>query len=305
MHSPIVLRNQVAHIIESAALTVQAQPAGDHTPEHLEFAPHDPGNADGLLPPQSPNAMYHTFDRPHPDFRRILGQISGLPSTLTFSTTVTTKTYSRVERVGADGDMQTIITVDKESFPPGSIVLYRTSVAGASSDEPSLCIMGGLSISIPRSVSQTSVTPVGPGAFESLWAMMGMDRANEGIEMMVRLGWHTLDAGHLWYSADKARWPPALWEATEGLSMADINVALYRCGSEEEGTSGAVWWIRHCSTYILNSDLQVIMCTTFRAMASCRIADCKDLSLLCSLLLVTTTWGIHYSLTCVLDHGWS
>ncbi|KAI8820466.1 glucanotransferase domain of glycogen debranching enzyme-domain-containing protein [Fimicolochytrium jonesii] len=39
-------------------------------------------------------------------------------------------------------------------------------------------------------------------------------------------------------SVNRLSWPPGLWEATERLTISDINVALYRCSAEEEDWSG-------------------------------------------------------------------
>ncbi|TPX71180.1 hypothetical protein SpCBS45565_g01374 [Spizellomyces sp. 'palustris'] len=231
VHSPIFLRNQVVHVLESGTLTVQGEPSDVHTPTHWENEPHDPGNADGLLPLQSPTAMYHTFDIPAPGFRQVVGKISGLPSTLTFSTTITTKSYAREEATGGDGDMQTVITIDKDTFRPGSIVLYRTSIVGNGKDEPRVSQDMTISVSSRR-------LSLSPGVFASLWSMLGMDRTNEGIEVMVKLGWDVLGSGHLWYGDKKTKWPPGLWEAVKGLDMLDINVALYRSAAEEEDTTG-------------------------------------------------------------------
>ncbi|KAI8915293.1 glucanotransferase domain of glycogen debranching enzyme-domain-containing protein [Powellomyces hirtus] len=42
----------------------------------------------------------------------------------------------------------------------------------------------------------------------------------------------------LWYTDGTIKWPPGLHEAVVELSVTDINVALYRCGSEEQDTTG-------------------------------------------------------------------
>src|SRR5688572_12923312 len=91
VHSPIKLRNQVVHVMQSARLTVQAASQSASPKRQSLSSIHDltdPKEADSLLPLQSPTSMYHNFDIPHSSFRRTFGQISGLPSTLTLSTTV-------------------------------------------------------------------------------------------------------------------------------------------------------------------------------------------------------------------------
>ncbi|KAI9096955.1 glucanotransferase domain of glycogen debranching enzyme-domain-containing protein, partial [Phlyctochytrium arcticum] len=99
VHSPIILRNQTVHVTASATLNVQAN-----------------------------TAMFHSFDHPRPEFRQTYGYISGIPSTLTMSTTVTTKVHVREECFGAESDMQSVITINRDEFIPGSIVLLFTAM---------------------------------------------------------------------------------------------------------------------------------------------------------------------------------
>lgn len=59
-----------------------------------------------------------------------VGVISGMPSTLEFSTDFT-KLTSIVEELSDDGKtMRTRISISPEEFSPGSVVMYRTWVNG-------------------------------------------------------------------------------------------------------------------------------------------------------------------------------
>ncbi|KAJ3036051.1 hypothetical protein HDV00_003098 [Rhizophlyctis rosea] len=242
IHSPIYLRNQRVRVLMSSSLTVQAMPV-PHEEDHSEHSEHE---ADNMLPPQSPVQMYHRpSDIEFPDapnleeiksYRRVLGTIGGLPSMLAFSTAVTTHANLSEEPVGTD-DFNTVIRMVQDHFKPGSVVLFRTWVAGSGLDEAQEAKVvaeavesaGGAHMAAPR-----PVTPIDAGPLHHLWRLLGLEDRNAGIEMMVQLGLDIFGAGKLWYGADSSRWPPGLREAVEKLDIVEINVALYRAGAEEQ-----------------------------------------------------------------------
>ncbi|KAI9015038.1 glucanotransferase domain of glycogen debranching enzyme-domain-containing protein [Gaertneriomyces semiglobifer] len=238
VHSPIRLRNQNAHVVLSSTLSVQAQMPLNRTRSNVSLRDMSPdgGAVNSLLPPQSPVAMYHSFDAPNPEFRRLFGRISGLPAVLSFSTTMSTKAHVSEEDFGFDADIQSVITCDPERFEPASIVVFRTSVIDDGLREPGRRVDGGLVFQ--RSISEFSIAP-SLNIFTELWRLMGMDRTNSAVEMGVKLGWDVMASGRCWYDdASLDAIPPGLWDCVKELSMVDINTALYRCGTEEQDTTG-------------------------------------------------------------------
>ncbi|KAJ8327597.1 bifunctional 4-alpha-glucanotransferase/amylo-alpha-1,6-glucosidase [Batrachochytrium dendrobatidis] len=153
-HSPIILRNQSVHVLESATLTVQT---GGHTGHSSSPYLHDSSvesDTEELIPPSTPTQLYHAFDGDSFDdilqqnsqkikrkeSRRVLGYISGLPSILEFSTVLSQITHSFVDSVGDNGDVQTVILIDGNHFEPGSIVLYRTWVVGTGIEQDTVVL---------------------------------------------------------------------------------------------------------------------------------------------------------------------
>ncbi|KAJ3412537.1 hypothetical protein HDV05_000618 [Chytridiales sp. JEL 0842] len=148
VHSPIVLRNQNIHVVESAGLRVQSVPAN-----HAVMGYTPSGNSDeDLLSPTSPpmqaaahinpvvggpadvDAIAKARDaRANMRGRKTLGVIAGLPCYLDFSNVLTTMAHSKVENFVENGQevMNTIISIDGKNFSPGSILVYRTWMVGS------------------------------------------------------------------------------------------------------------------------------------------------------------------------------
>eukprot|EP00842_Homolaphlyctis_polyrhiza_P003324 jgi/Hompol1/3993/HPOL_000689-RA len=156
VHSPIILRNQSVHVLESATLSVQTGGLVSHASSPYVHDHTSDSDTEELHPPSTPTQLYHAFDaedfeqalersrtrseRKHS--RKVLGYISGLPSTLEFSTVLSHITHTFVELVGEtdSGDMQTVISVDANRFVPGSIVLYRTWVVGTGIEQDAVLV---------------------------------------------------------------------------------------------------------------------------------------------------------------------
>ncbi|KAI9353686.1 glucanotransferase domain of glycogen debranching enzyme-domain-containing protein [Obelidium mucronatum] len=132
VHSPIVLRNQAAHIVESAGLRVQSHLAPSHSSEDFLSAlsgPHGPHDSEAIAHARDERSRVHG--------RKTIGAITGLPCFLDFSAVLTTLVHSRVEPINSPSGVpgiQTVLTVNNETFLPGSIVLYRTWMQGSGMD---------------------------------------------------------------------------------------------------------------------------------------------------------------------------
>ncbi|KAJ3088189.1 hypothetical protein HK102_009342 [Quaeritorhiza haematococci] len=72
----------------------------------------------------------------------------------------------------------------------------------------------------------------------------GIEMTMMGAEAMVRMGWDVLHSGQMWFttaghspagtgSGVAGKWPPGLWNAVSELGLEEINILLYRAGSEE------------------------------------------------------------------------
>ncbi|KAJ3011190.1 hypothetical protein HKX48_006975 [Thoreauomyces humboldtii] len=199
-HGPIKLLNQNVKLLVSAELTMVNEPSGEG----------------GLsMPCQLPSVPATTSNLSHGSANSgATGYISSLPCTLFLSDDLSTKktgTTVTTNTVGKDGDFETVISIG--NFPPGSFDLYRTFV------------------SEPRQ-KETS------GLYPRLWRLLGIEKKVAAYEIMLKLGHDVIGSGHCWYSDDKATMPPGLWEATKDLNTTDLNIALYRCGTEEEDTIG-------------------------------------------------------------------
>ncbi|KAJ3057262.1 hypothetical protein HK097_009921 [Rhizophlyctis rosea] len=244
VHSPIYLRNQRVRVTMSSSLTVQAAPV-----PHEEPPVDHEHETDSMLPPQSPVQMYHApSDSEFPTapnaedlkmYRRILGSISGLPSLLSFSTALTTHANIREEPIGGE-DFNTVISVNPGHFKPGSVVMFRTWVAGSGLDEAQEVnvVAEAVECSGVTEAKPRPVTPVDAGPLQHLWRLMGLEDRNVGIELMVKLGLDIFGAAALWFGTQPGKWPPGLQQAVEQLDLMEINVALYRAGQEEQDSIG-------------------------------------------------------------------
>jgi Central domain of human glycogen debranching enzyme len=155
------------------------------------------------------------------------GCLSGLPSELKYSTETSFLTFVEVHGDIKSGDFETIITVDHSKFIPGSIVLYRTWVAGSSVNAET---EDGKLPSVP---SDPSV-----GVLEQLWSALGMDDKNLGVEIMSQLGADILDSGIPWCATSRPRWLPGLKDAVKNLSPQEINAVLFKVAPEERDLIG-------------------------------------------------------------------
>ncbi|KAI8607372.1 amylo-alpha-1,6-glucosidase-domain-containing protein, partial [Chytriomyces sp. MP71] len=273
-HSPIVLRNQMVHIMESAGLRVQA-PISDSMPGSQDELPSGPYG------PHDTNAIQHAKDdRAHVRGRKTLGVISGLPCFLDFSPVLSTLVNVQEQDLN-DGksefaNMQTTITVNQDKFLPGSIVLFRTWMKGSGMDlvvpDPTMSpvpspmrIAANLTLANTAGVDYNGVNPstspllikkllmpkpkaaaaasilvsnYDQGYLEILWQLMGVENRNRGAEIMIQMGRDELDAGNLAFTSDLGVWPPGLWDAVSVLEDEDINIVLYRCAGEEWDSIG-------------------------------------------------------------------
>ncbi|KAJ3074514.1 hypothetical protein HDU98_011104 [Podochytrium sp. JEL0797] len=252
VHSPIVLQNQRAHIVESAGLRVQSaptfEPLSPVTPIDAHFGPHDSG------------AIAHARnERDRIEGRKTIGAITGLPCFLDFSATVTTLMHETVS------GSQTVLSVNGDTFVPGSVVLYRTWMEGSGMDlvVPDLTmspILAPLRVACDltrtgpkpllvrklvdrrKSIGGTStiiITNADQGPLEKLWTLMGVDDRNREAEIMIQMGRDVMDSNMLALTEDRRKsWPPNLWNAVTCLDAEDVNVVMYRCGDEEADSIG-------------------------------------------------------------------
>ena len=279
VHQPIVLKNQGALVIESASLKVQTLGMQRHQtslPYEIERG-EDTDNED-LIPPQSPTLFYHPF---HFDGTPMISDskkrdaakfITGMPCSMTFSTSITNLCKMTEETIG-ENEKQTIITVDPENFSPGSIVVYRTwmigsGVEGAENVESVGGTLGELSISIPVTVSSENLEK---NSLEKLWQLLGISSRNRGMEVMIRFGSDAFRSNSLWAKKyDSAVWPPGLGPAVEHLGLEEINIALYRSGMEEVDATGMCY----SQNSLILKETDFIMYPT---LVNLHLVDCKDL----------------------------
>ncbi|KAJ1334768.1 glycogen debranching enzyme [Batrachochytrium salamandrivorans] len=283
VHSPIILHNQMVHVVESATLSVMT---GGHNGHAFSPYMHDTSveydQEEFLAPttPTTPTQLYHSFDGdafddlpPMPragldrkPSRKVVGCISGLPSTLEFSTVLSQITHSFVEDIGEADDIQTVISIDSEHFIPGSIVVYRTWVVGTGTEQDIVSIPSknhgdaGANDTVPSGITTNTDTASSEpglsvvtldianiaisshskpsGAFEQLWLLLGMDSGNTAVELMMRFGNGIPGSNRLWFTSQSSNWPPGLYDAIQEMSMGDLNMALFRAGPEEVDTIG-------------------------------------------------------------------
>ncbi|ORY36809.1 hypothetical protein BCR33DRAFT_758962 [Rhizoclosmatium globosum] len=265
VHSPIVLRNQSVHIIESAGLRVQAHLVASSSSDDLlsNSGPYGPHDSEAIAHARDERARVHG--------RKTIGAIAGLPCFLDFSAVLTTLVNSREEQLHGDNQgMQTILTINGQTFLPGSIVLYRTWMKesgmnlvvpdvtmspipppmrmavdltqhGGPSAEPSPLLVRKLVMKPPQRdtiVDGIQISDYDLGCLEKLWKLMGVDNRNRGAEIMIQMGRDVLDSGLLAFTEKRSTWPPGLWEAVEDFGVEDVNIALFRCGTEEQDAIG-------------------------------------------------------------------
>jgi glycogen debranching enzyme len=132
------------------------------------------------------------------------GCIVGLPSELHTSTDYSFLTTEKSTGTPGQGDYETVITLNSaESFIPGSIVLYKTKIAGKEA---------------------------GNTVLEKLQLMLGLGKTEFGVELMTLMGLDTLSP---WRFSSRPDMFPQLHEATLNLGPSEINVILYRTDAEE------------------------------------------------------------------------
>ncbi|KAJ3105154.1 hypothetical protein HDU97_008436 [Phlyctochytrium planicorne] len=249
LHSPIVLKNQSVHILQSAGLRVQVQ-----TPSHnsLPYIHHSEEEEHDLSVPVTPTQ--HSMMGFHADAdairksrdkrssiggRKTLGVITGLPCYLDYSNALTTLMHAKVENGNTE------LRVEGAHFLPGSVVVYRTWMNGSGMDvealeEDSEVASDGLTISFDFERSKKvrevkgrerslTVDVEEEGNIERLWRFVGMAKRNVGIETMMVMGRDILESAEVW----GGNWALGLWDAVKVLGEEECNVALYRCGAEE------------------------------------------------------------------------
>ncbi|KAJ1556212.1 hypothetical protein HK405_005002 [Cladochytrium tenue] len=142
----LVAMSHYLHIIESAGLRVEVPSEDGHRRASVY---EDYTDGEELLH-VTPTAAYKPYPfsphdaeaiakardaRAHIKGRKTLGAIAGLPSSLDFSTVLTTlATVVKEGKSDASTDMQTVIKVNPGEFRQGSIVLFRTWMVGSDLD---------------------------------------------------------------------------------------------------------------------------------------------------------------------------
>jgi glycogen debranching enzyme len=232
-HSPIRLRNQHIKLIQCASLTTEDIEVDTYDYRHR---PGEESSAEDLLPqPRSP-ALYHP-----PSLEDLIpkiayefdqycdangGCINGMPSKLKSSTSESFLTNVCVEEC-IESDFETVINIIGHAFEPGSIVMYRTWMAGSSSGDEG-----------NQNLQTDSTTIPSTGPLDQLWKQLGLADKNLGIEIMTQMGAGIQDSGLPWGLNRKAKLLPGLQDATRRLQPSEINVLLFRTASEERDTIG-------------------------------------------------------------------
>ena len=190
---------------------------------------------------QSPSQLFHhmgvaLMPQPHVDIAnvvnatiianklkpRIIGVISGIPSTLDFSTSFTSMT--NVSRSDSKTDISIL-----DDFVPGSIVMYRTWMNNSPIyEDKDRCDSPNSDVFITEPVKKSSMCE-----------LLGISECDE-IEIMVKFGYSNKRATELWYTDDKEKWPVGLFNAIENLGDLEINAALYRSGPEESDFTNGI-----------------------------------------------------------------
>ena len=184
-----------------------------------------PGECTGLIIPESPSQLFHTMGAPQLPSDDNLdsladmlskkgkfkgGVISGLPCTLDFSETFTTLT--NVEKY----NNQTVITIDKNEFIPGSIVMYKTRL-----NDGTLTDQSQLNIKTEDNLLKT------------LNNLLGMSTNILWTKWMSKFSLNSLDMMKLWFDSNHQNWPIGLLEVVSSFDTSCINVALFRSEVEE------------------------------------------------------------------------
>ncbi|KAJ3183748.1 hypothetical protein HDU87_005864 [Geranomyces variabilis] len=152
------------------------------------------------------------------------GVIGGLPSKLSLSKSDALLTRATVQSDSERG-FRTTIEIDATAFIPGSIVLYRT--APITPKDPKR--EGDAAVAVRK--DQETV-------YQQLRGSLALIENAGGISLMVNLGRDPLVTGYLWHDHAPDSWPRDLLKAVSNLGATDVNVALYRCASEEEDALG-------------------------------------------------------------------
>lgn len=208
------------------------------------FTPESPDFQDEMFPEtgniaKSPTNLYHHMGlhcsdsiaaRKEKKRLSMYGLISGLPSTLEFSSTETDLVEVFVDLLDGEAGMQTRIVVDRDEFCPGSIVMFKTWVVGSGLDE------GTESTTTVNQLKHFSVSLYIPHTLKSLWSMLGYSKdikdSGKGLDYMYKLGSGILGSSNLWHTK-LMEIPVALREALSGLGLLEINALLYRTNEEE------------------------------------------------------------------------
>jgi hypothetical protein len=236
-HSPISLHRQKVELIQASTLTVlpytpatRARRASVSTDEVLSplispilesgiTSPYIPCADRGeMANPQSPSNLFHHMgvscppcEVPKLDFVSVAvaavvahkirerGFITGMPSRLDVDTEKTDMV--RVEYREGEGS---VMYINSGLFVPGSCVFYKTGVEGAE-------------------------------GVKELRRLIGTDRDSCAFDLMDRLSLGSVDASVCWFGGkNDITWPTGLKGAVEALGDVELNVALFRCGSEEK-----------------------------------------------------------------------
>ncbi|KAJ3269829.1 hypothetical protein HDV01_000877 [Terramyces sp. JEL0728] len=204
-HSTIKLRNQHVKLMEEYSLEILSATQNGHVP--YEHAPGDEPTKEDRLPHRTTPNLYHSLSQSELHYAAEQycdvngGCIFGLNTRLNAGGNITS-----VNVVSSETMFESLISVEN-SFQPGAIVLYKTWMAGTGLDEEK------------------------SGVLQKLWESLGMQNKNVGVEVMNRLGDLT---GQVWFAHLKI--PQNLQDAIEPLTSAEINIVMYRVGSEEFDT---------------------------------------------------------------------
>jgi hypothetical protein len=177
---------------------------------------HSDGSECGeLSPPSSPTQYYHPTSPGRQ--KGLLGVISGLPCSLGFSTS--TSNLCEVTNI-SEGSGVTI-SINRDNFIAGSIVIYRTALIGTKEESKT-----------PR--NGISIPPV-----HQLQQLLGLNDRNRAMSFFNKISYDLKFGPDAWFNNyDDLLWPCDLKESVKELEMEDINIVLFRSSAEENDMIG-------------------------------------------------------------------
>lgn len=230
IHSPITLKGQECDVALSAKLKVYSNYISMQS-ACLHENHSDGSECSDLIPPSSPTLYYHPVVSP--SSQKVIGVISGLPSSLDFSTS--TSNLCEVD-AWSDGTGATI-SINSRNFVPGSIVIYRTSLTGSKLESIASQINNIASSPHPLPYERIS-----NGYVQLLWQVLGVSNRTGAMAIWNKLGQDlSLGFNPCFNDYNDSLWPEKLKECVNDLEMEDINVLLFRSSKEEFDTIGILY----------------------------------------------------------------